>query len=76
MAGIPHHMTGWGGGRLAGRSAPTYTHRAQLGFGHHRGHTFCVMATIPGRSVGGGGEGGLEKVGVGKGQKRGEGDII
>jgi hypothetical protein len=58
MAGIPHHMTGWvgGGGRLAGRSAATYTHGAQLGFGFglHMGHTSCIMATIPGRSLGGG----------------------
>ncbi len=57
-------MTGWGGGgegRLAGWSADTYTHRAQLGFGLHRGHTSCVMATIPGRSLGGGG-----RVGGGK----------
>jgi hypothetical protein len=57
MAGIPHYITGWGGGgRLAGWSAATYTHRAQLGFGLDRGHTSCVMATIP--SLGGAGEGG------------------
>ncbi len=52
-------MTGLGGGgRLAGWSAATYTHRVQLGFGLHRGHTSCIMATIPGRSLGGAGEGG------------------
>ncbi len=37
---------GGGGGRLAGWSAATYTHRAQLGFGLHRGHTSCIMATM------------------------------
>ncbi len=39
MAGIPHHMTGWGGGGWAGgRSAATYTHRAQLGLAFTKKH--------------------------------------
>ncbi len=51
--GNPTSYDWLGGGRLAGWSAATYTHRAQLGFGLHRGHTSCIMVTIPGRILGG-----------------------
>ena len=50
MAGISHHMTGWGGGGQAGRSAATYTHRALLDLAF-TGKTPPVLCTSHGHII-------------------------